>query len=297
MRSDVWAWWPDGRVVRISPGDGAYLQANVHPDGDGAVFWGGPDGSRPRLWRSPTDRADAIPLTGDDHGARHPTFGAGGTRIVFSADRAHGGTGTMADEGPAGTPPSGSWNIFSMAPDGSDVRQLTHGEHVDQRPALCADGTRVAFVSDRGRGLWLVDADGTSEPRQIGAGLLLYRPAWAPDGTALFTFRITAERRQAGRLDLATGEFVPFANDDRGNTHGPWPDPSGEVLLVHSDRDGRWGLHELPLDGGPMRPLRPPGHEDAICAHATRATNGVVTFDEAAMTDLTDRGATPPRAR
>src|SRR5581483_9386971 len=62
--------------------------------------------------------------------------------------------------------------------------------------------------------------------------------------------RAAPDRRQAGRLDLATGEFVPFANDDRGNTHGPWPDPSGEVLLVHSDRDGRWGLHELPLDGG-----------------------------------------------
>ncbi|MEJ7583968.1 MAG: hypothetical protein WKF43_07735 [Acidimicrobiales bacterium] len=58
---------------------------------------------------------------------------------------------------------------------------------------------------------------------------------------------------------------------------------------MHSDRDGAWGLHELPLDGSPMRPLRPPGREHAICAHGTRARNGVLTFDVSAMVELTRR--------
>ncbi|HEY1740416.1 MAG TPA: hypothetical protein VGI86_17010, partial [Acidimicrobiia bacterium] len=83
--------------------------------------------------------------------------------------------------------------------------------------------------------------------------------------------------------------FHPLENDDRGNTHGPAMDPRGDRLIVHSDRDGRWGLYELPLDGSPMRPLWPPGHEHDVCAHGTRGRNGVLTFDRVAMTELTSR--------
>lgn len=291
MRTAVWSWWPDGRVVRLTPDDGAWLQANVHPDGDRAVCWGGPPAEPPRLWVSPTNRATPVALTDTGSGARHSSFGADGDRVVFSSDRAHPEPhGLMAAEGPAGTPPAGHWNIFTMAADGSDVRQVTTGPQVDQRPALSPDGSTIAFVSDRGRGLWLIDSRGAGEPRVVCPTSALYRPCWAADGEALYAFRITADRRQVGRVDLADGRFEPFANDDRGNTHGPWLDPAGEVLIVHSDRDGAWGLYELPLDGSPMRALRPPGHEDRVCGHGTRAANGVLTFDEAVMTELTRDG-------
>jgi Tol biopolymer transport system component len=287
MRSDVWAWLPNDETVRISPGDGAYMQACIHPLGAHAVFWGGPLDAQPRLWSSPTDRSEPVALTPGDSCARHGTFGLRGDRIAFSSNAAHDGArGTMRDEATSGTPPSGHWNIFTMATDGSDVRQVTDGDWVDQRPALSPDGSTIAFISDRGRGLWLVAADG-GEPRPLTEGQLLYRPAWSPDGSMLYTFRITKERRQAGTVSLDTGVFTPFANDDRGNTHGPWPDPRGDRLIVHSDRDGAWRLWELPFDGSPMRKLSPPGHEDEICAHGTRADNGVLTFDRAAMTELT----------
>jgi Tol biopolymer transport system component len=286
MRTDIWAWWPDGNTICISPGDGAYLQACIHPSGDNVVFWGGPRDAQPRLWLSPTDRSEPIALTPADSGARHGTFGRAGDRIAFSSNAAHHERGTMRDESTSGTPPSGHWNIFTMAADGSDVRQVTEGESVDQRPALSPDGSTIAFVSDRGRGLWLVDADG-GDPRPLTEHQFLYRPAWSLDGNALYTFRITNERRQVGIVPVDTGVFTPFANDDRGNTHGPWSDPRGDRLIVHSDRDGAWRLWELPFDGTPMRRLAPPGHEDEICAHGTRADNGVLTFDRAAMTELT----------
>ncbi len=285
MRSDIWAWWPDGNTIRISPGDGAYMQACIHPRGDQAVFWGGPLDARPRLWLSPTDRSAPVPLTPADSGARHGTFGLRGDRIAFAAS-VDAGT-AMRDEATSGTPPSGHWNIFTMAVDGSDVRQVTRGDWVDQRPALSPDGETIAFVSDRGRGLWLVTADGSKEPRLLTEGQVLYRPAWSRDGETLYAFLITKERRQAGTVTLHTGIFTPFANDDRGNTHGPWPDPRGDRLIVHSDRGGAWRLWELPFDGSPMRKLSPPGHEDEICAHGTRGDNGVLTFDRAAMTEIT----------
>jgi Tol biopolymer transport system component len=74
------------------------------------------------------------------------------------------------------------------------------------------------------------------------------------------------------------GDFVPLANDDRGLSHGPFVDPNGEVLLMHSNRSGTWQIYELPLDGaGPPRLLQPPGFVKAT--HPTRAKNGVITFD------------------
>jgi hypothetical protein len=287
MRTDVWAWWPNGETIRISPGDGAYMQACIHRDGERAVFWGGPAEAQPRLWMSPTDRSEPSALTPVDSGARHGTFARDAELITFSSNAAHRERGTMRDEATSGTPPSGHWNIYMMAPDGSNVRQITDGPHVDQRPALSPDGSTIAFVSDRGRGLWLVDADGGNDPTSLGEEQLLYRPAWSLDGTVLYAFRITKARRQAGTVSLATGVFTSFDNDDRGNTHGPWADPRRDRLIVHSDRDGSWRLWELPFDGTPMRKLSPPGHEDDICAHGTRADNDVLTFDRAAMTELT----------
>jgi dipeptidyl aminopeptidase/acylaminoacyl peptidase len=285
----VWSWSPSGDVIELSPGGGAWMQASIHPSGDHAVFWGGPLDGPPRLWRSPTDQPATVPLTPTTFAARHAAYGAKGDRIVFTSTRDTGAPpGVMADETAAGAPPPGSaWHLFTMATDGTDIRPITSGPHVDQRPALSPDGSTIAFVSDRGRGIWLVAADGSeNEPRQVLGEHFLYRPCWTPDGDALYTFLITPERRQVGRLDLTARTFELLANDDRGNTHGPFMDPRRDRLIVHSDRDGRWGLHELPLDGAPMRPLHPPGHESRICAHGTRASNGVLTFDEVAMTEL-----------
>ena len=74
------------------------------------------------------------------------------------------------------------------------------------------------------------------------------------------------------------GDFEPLANDDKGLSRGPFTDPSGEVLLMHSNRTGIWKCWELPLDGkSPPRTIQPPGFVKAT--HPTRAKNGVMTFD------------------
>lgn len=287
LRADVWSWLPSGDVVRVSPGgEGAWYQACVHPDGDHVVFWGGVDGEPPRLWRSSTDgRGPAEPLTGTESAARHPSYGAAGDRIAFVSDRDGGRSPTtMAEENPSGGPPAGNqWHVFTMAPDGTDVRQVTGGDHREQRPAMSPDGLTIAFVSDRGFGVWLVPSDGSAEPRQVAGDDFLYRPWWSVDGSSLFAFRYTQERRQSGRIDLARERWAPLDNDDTGNTHGPYADLRGDRLLVHCDREGRWALWEVPLDGSPMVKLRPPGHEERVVAHGTRARNGIVTFDEAGM--------------
>jgi WD40-like Beta Propeller Repeat len=286
VQSAVWAWRSDQTVTLLSPERaGFWYQACVHPDGEWAVFWGAGVGEVARIWTSDLDRPVPEALTSGDFSARHPAFGLGGDRIVFTSDRASGQRPTTIDDERlhGGTPPGRPWNIFTIANDGTDLRQVTHGDHVDHRPSLSPDGATVAFVSDRGPGvgIWLVQADGSDEPRCLSSSddVMLYRPWWAIAGNELFCIRLSRERHQICRVDLEDGHWRALPNDDRGNTRGPYADPERDCVLAHSDRDGTFALWEIPLDGTAMVKLVPPGHERGSVLHGTRARNGNVTFD------------------
>jgi Tol biopolymer transport system component len=176
-------------------------------------------------------------------------------------------------------------------------RELTDGRFLDQRPALSPDGSQVAFVSDRGGGvgLWTLSIAG-GEPVQLVTGRPVYRPWWSVDGRRIYFFLLGPGRHRVHWVPTAGGSPVPLENDDRGDTHGPYADPNGRDLLVHSTREGErrtdralWGLFEMPLDGGPARRLDPPGHDGG--AHATRARNGILTFDVSRR--ASESGGTP----
>ncbi len=287
LRFDVYSWLPGSDPVCISPGDGAYFQSTIHPNGENAVFWGGESGP-PRIWRADLDGNDCEPLTPADSGARHPSYCLDGERIVYVSDcgvkQTSETVGMIFHDAPSGSVRRDLiLHIYSMKPDGSDVRQLTDGPVQDLRPSLSPDGKTVCFVSIRGgsTGLWLAPADGGERPRKLQIPFTVYRPAWSPDGTRIYGFAaISNERHQVGWVCPRSGAWTPLANDDIGVTHSPFPDPHGERLLVHSNRAGRWGLYELKLDGEtPPTPLTPHGFENLICVHPNRARNGAMTFD------------------
>jgi len=88
-----------------------------------------------------------------------------------------------------GTPVTQSQDIWLMAADGSGRRQLTTNPTADWSPALAPDGSRVAFVSDRGGSadIWVMNTDGTGEAVNLtgSAPGAQYAPAWSPDGTRI----------------------------------------------------------------------------------------------------------------
>jgi Tol biopolymer transport system component len=126
-----------------------------------------------------TVNADGTGLTALRPGF-YPAWSPQGDRIAFSAYR------------------GATTEIYTMRPDGSDVRALTNNEVRDEEPEWSPDGSRLAFTSERvqqvpnfvccsvGPGdIYSMAADGTDVRTLVTNGALDAAPAWSPDGTKI----------------------------------------------------------------------------------------------------------------
>ena len=87
---------------------------------------------------------------------------------------------------------AGSPQVFTMAPDGSDVRQITSFDKAWAfDPAWAPDGSSIVFgkVPTGGRRLdsiWVMDPDGTDQHRLVGDRWFRYiQPSYSPDGSTI----------------------------------------------------------------------------------------------------------------
>lgn len=135
------SWSPDGREI-------AY--ASTKPgEPFPRLYVMDADGSRPRL---------LAPL---EFEAQYPAWSS---------------VGTIAFAGVVGR----NFDIYSIQPNGSELRRLTEDQSPDNWPTFTPDGSQIAFYSNRegGDGIWVMNADG-SDPHRIADG---GEPNWSPDG-------------------------------------------------------------------------------------------------------------------
>lgn len=77
----------------------------------------------------------------------------------------------------------GRASIFTVRPDGSDLRRLTRGPHFDIGPAYSPNGNLIAFGSDRGNlfhDLWVMDRDGGNRHLLLHLPFAEGFPDWQP---------------------------------------------------------------------------------------------------------------------
>jgi lipoprotein-anchoring transpeptidase ErfK/SrfK len=83
---------------------------------------------------------------------------------------------------------TGSYQLYLLPLDQAAPIQITSSEGINFAPVFSPDGSSIAFVSTRNKGIptiWMIDADG-SNPRQITTELGRdTSPSWGPDGREL----------------------------------------------------------------------------------------------------------------
>src|SRR5690606_2409181 len=140
------------KTVRFETSEGTWMDVDVSPDGRELVFSLLGD-----LYRMPATGGTATRVTTGRAWDVQPRWSPGGRRIAFTSDR------------------SGGNNVWTIAADGSDPRQVTEESfRLLNNPAWTPDGqyivARKHFTSTRSLGageLWLYHAAGTSGGIQL----------------------------------------------------------------------------------------------------------------------------------
>jgi Tol biopolymer transport system component len=141
---------------------------------------------------------------------------------------------------------SGPWHIWTVKPDGSDLKELTtgpEGQH-DVDPCWSPDGKQVLFSSTRSgpTGVWRMAADG-AKPERICDG---DQAEWSPDGK-----RIAFRRGESLFVrDLATGAEKRLTPADWPHCSGPAWSLDGKSIAFAARWDAANALYLVPADGG-----------------------------------------------
>ena len=144
-------------------------------------------------------------------------------------------------------------DIWSIPLAGGEATRVTSGNAWDAQPAFSPDGTRIAFVSDRGGNeqIWIMNADG-SGARQFTdeAEARVTEPRW--DGDWIVARRRTVDTRSIGvtelwQYHLEGGSGIQLTKLDN-HPHAGEAVVAGRYLW-YSDRSGRFEYNHDPLGG------------------------------------------------
>ena len=230
----------------------------ISPDGSKVAYSHLIDGSSRRLPRSEIkisgiDGSSKKTLAKHESSNSYPVWSPAGSRIAFSSVR-------NLDNGRSG-------NLFTMAPDGSDVKLLV--TMLASTPAWSPDGNRLAFVSwldetkaDSPSYAYVVGIDGSGLTR-IGPSVT--RPTWSPDGReiAFIGAKEGAWTMYKARVDGSELTKVMDVDDPPGYSEPgqslEWS-PDGTQLLLSG---GGTKVSVVNVDGSDLRRW---GHQGVLFA-------------------------------
>ena len=137
--------------------------------------------------------------------------------------------------------------MMAVRIDGGEPRQVFpgpegFGKYQVVKPRPSPDGTRIAFISNRGGGTgwqtWVADL-ATGRATRAGTGC---EPGWFPDGRRIFHVQESGMKGGTGIVmrDLPDGDPTPLQDGD---------EPRGHEYFPVVTRDGRWLLWSACLPG------------------------------------------------
>ncbi|MBA3261718.1 MAG: PD40 domain-containing protein [Thermoleophilaceae bacterium] len=186
------SWSPDGKSIAFAGTRTATTGGRPDPkDKPAGIYIASTDGRQQR--RITPKRLGEV---------QYPIWSPDGRTIAFQISR------------------GGSFELYSVAPDGSRLKRLTHNEGFTEWPMWSPDSKRIAYgVEGETSALWVMDADGTHK-REIRSGVGV--PAnWAPGEWLVSNCNIRGTRKigvcaiapdGSAQLTLLGGKDAGFAS-------------------------------------------------------------------------------------
>lgn len=201
------------RDVSIELREGTNMAAAPSPDGSRVVF-----SAQGALWIMPIAGGNATRITNWDVEPTAPVWAPDGQTIAFQ-----------------NYTPDGNYHVWTIRPDGTDIKEITTGPFDDREPAWMPDGRAVVFSSDRsGDGqykIWRAPIDGGA-PAQVTTGPgAESNPVVSPDGrTVAYVNQVTTGATTQARVFSAPMAGGAPPQEVAPGTAPAWlPDGSGLV--------------------------------------------------------------------
>jgi len=150
----------------------------------------------------------------------------------------------------------GNLEIYSMAPDGSALVNLSSNPAQDSAPAWSPDGSQIAFVSNRendangGQFIYIMNADG-SNVRQLTQEDNSSWPDWSHDGEYItYTHSGDIYRIKAD----GSSEPINLTNSPENDEQSTWSPDGRKIAWLSGDRNGK-DIFIMDTDGGNKQKL------------------------------------------
>jgi hypothetical protein len=186
-------------------------------------------------------------LTATSFPEADPIWSPRSDRIAFSSNR------------------DGTWRIYLMDVDATDVTLLPTGTGDATEPAWSPDGTRIAFVSTRSGNpdIWVVNLDGTGLSRLTTDSKFDVAPTWSPQATN----RIAWSNGPGGQLDVwsmtpSGGGKTRLTSTQDLNTEVSW-NSDGTIAFARRAKGGpRFEIWTMTSAGSSRKKLVSSVHND-----------------------------------
>jgi len=267
-RNGRWALYAsaiDGSGVKLllDSGDDPSVAA-WSPDGKRIVFAATVQGDQPDIFVMNADGTGRRRLTDDPGDDSHPHWSAGGERIYFNSAST---TPDRAAEWPQ------QWHeIFSIRPDGSDLRQHTRcravctfgsaspdGKHILYRKTIATPGFDWSLGSiPRNSEVFVADSDGSNERNLSSNAAFDGWPVWSPDGKRIAFASNRAGPAAVGQVFVvnADGSGLVRVSDGASHVQPAWSH-DGKAIYASRVREGEgfeFG-HIVRFDLEPPKPI------------------------------------------
>ncbi len=147
----------------------------------------------------------------------HAAFPGANGKIAFGTDR----------DDPFG---GGTFQIYSMNPDGTSQTRLTNSTASDGGPTWSPDGAKIAF--QRGHGsIYTMNADG-SGLTQLTSGTIDGGPTWSPDGTKIAFVRFVGTNNEIYTMNADGANPTRLTNNTADDGAPAWSPDGTKIAFV-----------------------------------------------------------------